>query len=111
MDQPNRIPFRVNFLLTSAFVVQSFCLYLFARKDITKGVAHISTFPFLRDHLIVQLVVGIMAICASVVLFVIILRTVLNSVFITRFSLQRVTFSEAYAVTILIFALSCWFLP
>ena len=52
MDQPHRIPFRVSLFLTLAFVVQNFCLYLFAREDITKSVAHVSTFPFLRDHLI-----------------------------------------------------------
>lgn len=111
MHQSNRIPFRVNALLTFGFAIQSLCLYLFARKDITKREAHISAIPFLQDHLIVQLVVGIAAMCLSVVLFVIILRTVLNSVFVTRFSMQRVTFSEAYAVAILLFALSCWFLP
>ena len=111
MDQSNRIPLRVNVLLTFGFAVQSLCLYLFVHKDITKREAHISTIPFLRDHLMVQLVVGLTAICVAVVLFVTILRTVLNSVFVPRFSLQRVTFSEAYAVAILIFALSCWFLP
>lgn len=112
MDQRDsrRVPLPVNILLTLAFAFQSFVTsFLFAREDLTKGKAHLSTLPYIRDHKLIELIVGITAMVVAVLLFVWILRQVWNRVFSKRLNIQEVCFSEAYAISILFFAISSWF--
>jgi hypothetical protein len=112
IDQQNskRVPFLVNALLTLAFIFQSFVTsFLFAREDLTKGKAHISTFPFIKDHKVLELIVGIIAMVIAALLFVWIFRQVWNRVLSKRSGFQEICFSEAYAISILLFAITSWF--
>lgn len=108
---PNRVPFRVNLLLTVAFFVQSVAVFMFHRRDITKREPVIETLPYLRDHRVVQVLVGIGAIIAAVVLFVWLLHEVWNHVVAAILPVRQMTFSETYALSLLLFAITLWVTP
>ena len=108
---PNRVPFWVNLLLTLAFFVQSLALYMFHQRDITKREAKIATLPYVRDHKLIELVLGLTAMIIAVVLFVWIVRVVWNRVVTQLVSVPRLTFSEAYALSLLFFAITAWISP
>lgn len=107
----NRIPFWLNLLLTLAFLVQSIAMYMFHRRNITEREATISTLPYVRDHKWVELSLGIIAIIIPVVLFIWIFREVWNRVIANLVTVPQLTFSEVYALTILLFAITLWFTP
>ena len=104
------VPLRVNVLLSLAFVVQSFVTsFLFGQKDTTKGKAHLSEFPYMNDHPVLQLVLGLAAMITAVVLFVWITQQVWNRVLSPRLGIQKLTFADTYAISILFFAITSFF--
>lgn len=54
-------------------------------------------------------IVGITAMVMAIFLFVWTFRQVWNRVISRRLGIQQLTFSEAYAITILFFAITNWF--
>src|SRR5919108_4051649 len=102
----HRVPFWVNLLLTLAFFIQATAMYMFHQRDITKREAMISMRPYIRDHKLVELVLGIAAIVVSVALFVWIVREVWNRVITKVVTVPQLTFSEAYALSFLFFAVT-----
>jgi hypothetical protein len=106
----NHVRLGVNVLLTLAFAFQSFVTsFLFKRKDLTKGKAHLSEFPFMSEHPVIQLIVGLGATVVAIILFVWILQQVWNRVLSGRLGIQQLAFSDAYAISILFFAITSFF--
>ena len=109
-SKSDHIPFRLNFCLTLGLLFQSFVAsFLFAKEDLTPGKVNISKLRFLKDHREAEIMVGIAAMVAAILIFMWILLKVWNGVFAKRLNVQRLGFSEAYAVSILFFAITSWF--
>lgn len=108
---PNRVPFWFNLFLTLAFFAQAITMLMFHHRDITKREATISTLPYIRDHKWVELTLGIAAMAIAVVLFVWIVRGVWNRVIAKLVTVPQLTFSEAYALSFLFFAITLWVTP
>lgn len=103
-----RVTFGVNAILTLAVFFLSCAAQLFTRVDPTKGEHYISTYT--RDWPVeISFLIAVMMLIFSVMLFVYILRQVWNYVFVRCIGIQDITFSESYAITMLIFAITLLF--
>ena len=102
------VSFGLNLLLTLAFLFQSLASFLFEREDLTKGKAHLSTFPFIKDHVMIEGIVGITSMVVAIVLFVWMVLQVWNRVISRRLDVQEIALPEAYAITLLFFAITSW---